>query len=149
MNGDTIIIPIFSKINAMLFSQSVKYENNYCIIVGEEEMMRHVPLEDGHVPLEDGHVPLEDGHVPLEDGHVPLEDGHVPLEDGHVPLEDGHVPLEDGHVPLEDGHVPLEEGHASLWLWKCLGDGAMKLSKYMYFKPCQKKSSHPAVSTSK
>ena len=24
-------------------------------------------------------------------------------------------------------YVPLEDGHASLWLWKCLGVGAMKL----------------------
>ena len=24
-------------------------------------------------------------------------------------------------------HVPLEDGHASLWLWKCLGVGTMKL----------------------
>ena len=35
------------------------------------------------------------------------------------------------------GHAPLEDGHASLWLWRCLGDGAMKPS--MYFWPYPKR----------
>ena len=34
-------------------------------------------------------------------------------------------------------HVPLEDGHASLWLWRCLGDVAMKPS--MYFWPYPKR----------
>ena len=34
-------------------------------------------------------------------------------------------------------HVPLQNSHASLWLWNCLGDVAMKLS--MYSQPSPKK----------